>query len=115
MRTNTRSENFVDHSHCAKSEGVDVQNDYSLTFKQLFCVAALDLANTIQVPLENVGILYDRIVDTGTVGPKIKLFSSGNTGNSMQDVESGNSHGMTLGRGQVSGLDLFDPITVLTK
>ena len=45
-------------------EGSDV--NFELIFKELFCVAANDLATHLHQPLEDVGILYDDIVITGT-------------------------------------------------
>lgn len=40
-------------------------DDYSVTFKELFCVAASDLSALIQVPFENIGMLYGSIMRTG--------------------------------------------------
>jgi hypothetical protein len=39
--------------------------DYSILFREMFCVAAADLAERINEPLENLGALYDEIVTTG--------------------------------------------------
>ncbi|KAK3171199.1 hypothetical protein OEA41_003283 [Lepraria neglecta] len=35
--------------------------------RELFCVAASDLSALIQVPYENIGILYGSIMRTGTL------------------------------------------------
>lgn len=39
--------------------------DYSLIFRELFCVAAGDLAHDLHIPLDNMGVLYDEIIVTG--------------------------------------------------
>jgi len=39
--------------------------DYSIIFRELFCVAAADLAEQLNEPLENVGVLFDEIFSTG--------------------------------------------------
>lgn len=46
----------------ATGEPID---DYSIVFRELFCVAAADLANDLGIPLDEVGVLYDEIVSTG--------------------------------------------------
>ncbi|KAI9831437.1 MAG: hypothetical protein M1819_005036 [Sarea resinae] len=53
-----------DHSPDAEAmEGIE---DYSIIIRELFCVAASELAETIKEPLENIGVLYDEIMVTGT-------------------------------------------------
>lgn len=65
--------NFNDLSSFNLGEGVE---DCSLLFKELFCVAAQDLANLIQKPLGTLGVLFEGIMDTGTLHmPTSKLFS----------------------------------------
>jgi hypothetical protein len=39
--------------------------DYSIIFRELFCIAAADLAEQLNEPLENVGVLFDEIFSTG--------------------------------------------------
>jgi len=39
--------------------------DYSLVFRELFCVAAGDLADDMKQPLDKMGVLYDEITLTG--------------------------------------------------
>lgn len=45
----------------------DCTDEYSSLFKALFCVAAQDLANLMQQPLEKIGVLFEGVMDTGTV------------------------------------------------
>jgi hypothetical protein len=46
--------------------------DYSLVFRELFCVAAGDLAHDLHIPLDRIGILYDEIIVTGQQAMKDK-------------------------------------------
>ena len=50
-------------SHCGNRA-----DEYAIMFKELFCVAANDLAASIQTPFENLGVLFERIMSTGTLG-----------------------------------------------
>jgi hypothetical protein len=57
----------------------DTYLDYSFIFRERFCVAAANLAASMNLPLTLIGVLFDRIIDTGTLG------SEADTGNG--DVE----------------------------
>ncbi len=46
--------------------------DYGLQFKKMFLAAAGDLADAIQEPLQNIGILYEDIINTGTLKKKTR-------------------------------------------
>ncbi|KZF25782.1 hypothetical protein L228DRAFT_83667 [Xylona heveae TC161] len=39
---------------------------YSVTFRELFCVAAASLADQVHQPLDRIGVLYDKMMVTGT-------------------------------------------------
>lgn len=81
---------------------VDESNEYSTIFKELFCVAAQDLAAQIQVPLESFGVLHDRILSTGTLrNRKIKVFSRSAPMIRSDDVKSSAQTQLTFGRGQL--------------
>jgi len=41
---------------------------YSLIFRELFCLAASEIAQQLNEPLEEVGVLYDEIFNTGSTG-----------------------------------------------
>jgi NO-binding membrane sensor protein with MHYT domain len=75
--------------------------DYSSILKELFCTAAQDLANIVDEPLNKVGVLYDKILTTGNISPRVKMFITTPTINSPSDAEQGYRQTMTLGRGQV--------------
>ena len=82
---------------------LDETVDYSIIFRELFCLAAAELAEQLNEPIEKLGVLYDRIVKTGTVSksePKerMKVLSSA----SYQDVELGCVQPpIVFGRGQM--------------
>jgi hypothetical protein len=46
---------------------VQLDTEFSTLFKQLFCVAAQDLADHMHQPLDKIGILYDDVMSTGTL------------------------------------------------
>jgi hypothetical protein len=39
--------------------------EYSIIFRELFCIAAADLAEQLNQPLEDIGVLFDEILSTG--------------------------------------------------
>jgi hypothetical protein len=75
-------------------------DNYSLIFRELFCVAASDLADQLSQPLEGAGILFDEILSTGqTINDKAKarrLMISDPT-----DAEQGQADSPYFGRGQL--------------
>ncbi|KAH9205173.1 hypothetical protein DL95DRAFT_430095 [Leptodontidium sp. 2 PMI_412] len=81
------------------SDEAENTDDYSIIFRELFCMAAADLAEQLNEPLENVGILFDEILGTGHKTSKLKarLNSPENT----MDLESDGMTTSTLGRGQL--------------
>lgn len=75
-------------------------------FKELFLLAANELANTVQEPLTNLGVLFDEILSTGNLGrlkigagPFFKTSLSENTSN-VNGAERGIAP-IRFGRGQV--------------
>lgn len=73
-------------------------DDYSIVFRELFCIAAADLAEQLHEPLENVGILYDEILNTGQ---KTKSKARWNSPEGSVNLESEGMALSTLGRGQL--------------
>ena len=76
----------------------DGHQDFSITFKELFCMAANDLADSIGEPLENLGVLFGGIMRTGTQRsiPTWKLRNA----SSLNRLERGQSF-IIQGRGQL--------------
>lgn len=84
--------------------------DYSSLFKELFCVAAQDLATLVRQPLEKMGVLFEGIMNTGTVrkaapGYIFRQFTSRNSlndslENHIEAAERGRAN-IVFGRGQL--------------
>jgi hypothetical protein len=72
-------------------------DNYSLIFRELFCVAASDLADQLNQPLESAGVLFDKILSTGN--DKEKACQSTTT--DPTDTERGKAQEQYFGRGQL--------------
>ena len=53
-------------SGITKTEGAELDVDFSIVFKELFCVAAQDLSQHVRQPLERLGVLYEEPMATGS-------------------------------------------------
>ena len=75
----------------------ETYSDYSVIFRERFCTAAATLATALHLPTERLGVLYDKIIETGTlkledkVGKRETLqldmlgdIETGRTGRSLQ-------------------------------
>jgi len=70
----------------------DFVEDYSFVFREMFCIAAQDLADGTHRSLEDMGVLYDEIITTGvSVNNMIPGKNSDYT-----DVEAGHGKGKIL-------------------
>ena len=77
--------------------------DYSTLFKKLFCVAAKELADIVQLPLEDIGVLDGTIMNTGTLSKsaRLRLLRGISTRhNELDNAEKGRLS-MVFGRGQL--------------
>lgn len=92
----------LDESVLFNQEGVAI-NDYSLVFRELYCIAAAGLASDLNQPMEKLGILYDEIVTTGIAAKATEKGkrSLGTTTSSLLDMERDGHDGLTLGKGQL--------------
>ena len=72
-------------------EVAEHSSDFVSIFKELFCVAASDLAAAIQEPLVNLGVLYDDIMETGTLSQRASIGSlfKKSRPKSSEDLEHG--------------------------
>ena len=77
--------------------------DYSSLFKKLFCVAAKDLADMVQLPLEDIGVLDGTIMSTGTLSKaeKLRLLHGQSTRHGELDHAEKGRPPMVFGRGQL--------------
>lgn len=81
---------------------IEDTEDYSTLFRELFLVAASDLADSIQERLEDLGVLYEDMVSTGTLRKQspYKFFSRATNPNPLDFVERGSPLSV-FGRGQL--------------
>ena len=105
MRSHLRNAKPVQTSRYRNRAGSvdDNTRDYSSLFKMLFCVAAKDLADIVQLPLEDVGVLDGTIMNTGTLSKsaRMKLLQGLPTRlNELDNAEKGRRQ-MIFGRGQL--------------
>ena len=80
-------------------EGKPIE-DYSIIFRELFCIAAADLAEHLDEPLENMGILSDEIFNTGQTAASKSEALPGISKSSI-DLEREGIVKSTSGRGQL--------------
>lgn len=103
MRQHVRVELEDDTASLSGTNSKD--QDYASLIKQLFCVACADLALLVDEPLKNVGVLYDRIINTSSLSTRARLFAGSApppTVSTTMDLENGITRPVALGRGQVS-------------
>ena len=77
----------------------DTYNDYSVIFRERFCVAAASLASSMNLQVDRMGVLYDNIIETGTIQPEDGVLALG-TLSSQEDIERAVSHDV-YGTGQL--------------
>jgi len=99
--TPTKLRQGSDASESGASSGASTA-DYSTLFRELFCVAAADLADQIQAPLEDIGVLFGGIMSTGTLShtAKLKIHGLRMKDNALDAAERGESP-ISFGRGQL--------------
>ncbi|KAF2665308.1 hypothetical protein BT63DRAFT_61459 [Microthyrium microscopicum] len=105
MRSHLRAVGFIkDRSrHSRPSTGgtlstyeeSDIESDYSVVFREYFCVAAEELATSLDVPLEDVGVLYNGILTTGSISNEFTKKRG------YSDLEKGLGFPTMFGKGQL--------------
>ncbi|KAK1054583.1 hypothetical protein LTS16_000227 [Friedmanniomyces endolithicus] len=78
----------------------ETYSDYSIIFRERFCCAAATLAAAMNLPTERIGMLYDKIIDTGTLRVEEKSSKWSAAADDAMEVESGKSFKL-FGRGQL--------------
>ncbi|KAH8821237.1 hypothetical protein F5884DRAFT_79921 [Xylogone sp. PMI_703] len=84
--------------HLVNDQGVPV-DDYSIIFRELFCIAASNLAEDVNRTLEEVGVLFPAIISTGRKPGK--KDSRRTTPASSVDIEREGISVPVLGNGQL--------------
>ncbi|KAI4085759.1 MAG: hypothetical protein LQ344_008155 [Seirophora lacunosa] len=82
-------------------DNLEEEADFGTRFKELFCVAASELAESVHEPLKDLGVLFDSIMLSGTIGKprKWRIFSRPMMINPLRNAEYGQML-PTFGRGQ---------------
>lgn len=77
--------------------------DYSIVFRELFCLAAAELAADLNQPFEKLGVLYDEVVVTGLGFKALDngKMSIATMASSFMDLERDGKDGTSLGKGQL--------------
>ena len=105
MRLHVRETNLAkDPRYRCRTESFDASTeDYSALFKKRFCVAAKDLADMVQLPLEDIGVLDGNIMNTGTLSKSARsmLRQGLRTRHAELDVAEQGKPPMIFGRGQL--------------
>lgn len=104
--SNESSRRFCPGHGTTPDTGAELDVEFELIFKELFCIAAQELAEQIHQPLDKMGVLYEDVMATGTLSEQFQpnaLASQQQKGapqpSSPADLESGNVPYM-FGRGQ---------------
>lgn len=79
----------------------ETYSDYSIIFRERFCTAAASLAAAMHMPTERIGVLYDNIIETGTLKPEDRISKRSTLQmDKLADIESGKSVHL-FGKGQL--------------
>lgn len=96
-----------DDSHIASSQSsaiydAETYRDYEVIFRERFCVAAASIAASMHLPMNKLGVIYDRIIETGTLSSDEKTSKRGllSRRNSIADVEAALRQSL-FGKGQL--------------
>ncbi|KAF2461590.1 hypothetical protein BDY21DRAFT_274810, partial [Lineolata rhizophorae] len=78
-------------SRASESTGGDESEfeDYSVVFRERFCVAAADLAERMGVNVSDLGVLYEEIIMTGTLTAQSLMLQRQKRKNLARDLEAG--------------------------
>ena len=83
-------------------EDDEISEDYSILFREHFCVAASELADDLGIPLSDLGVLYSGIMMTGSLAPEFQPKRKRSfKGRNRDDVEAGIINQTMFGRGQL--------------
>jgi hypothetical protein len=103
MRNRLQAVGHIKHHSRPSTHGTlsadesDMEDDYSVTFREYFCVAAKELAGSLGIPLDRLGVLYNGILSTGKISRRFR--TRGRLVKS--DLEKGLNHPTMFGKGQL--------------
>ncbi|EME44484.1 hypothetical protein DOTSEDRAFT_88624 [Dothistroma septosporum NZE10] len=73
MRSHLNAQKVSELGECPSSSqassiyDIGTYSNYELLFEERFCTAAASIAVSLNVPIEQLGVLYDQIIQTGTM------------------------------------------------
>lgn len=67
QKESTATAPTVTSSRSSAMYDAETYHNYALIFQERFCTAASSLAQSIHLPLEHLGVLYDKVIETGTL------------------------------------------------
>jgi hypothetical protein len=88
----------------AFADDMNSNEDYSIIFREHFCVAASELAGHLETPIQDLGVLYNGIMMTGSLAPEFqpkKNLRLPSRGGYPQDIEAGMAIPTMFGSGQL--------------
>jgi hypothetical protein len=110
MRSHLRAVGFMKDRHSRPStqgslstyEENEADGDYSVIFREYFCIAADELADQLDCSLKDIGVLYTGILSTGSMSSDLKV-KKGVAGlkNNQSDPETGLVYPTIFGKGQL--------------
>jgi len=109
MRRHLRDEDLLRGLGKARRLSWNDDPEYLRKLKERLAVAALDLKLNVHNQLDDIGVLYDKMIYTGTVeisktrpvwGSFSRPFARSHSTRDSQDTESGSR--LAIGRGQVT-------------
>ncbi|KAK2796359.1 hypothetical protein FQN51_009449 [Onygenales sp. PD_10] len=66
LESDTSTKRYLPGNGAPLDQGAELEVDFEFIFKELFCIAAQELADQLHQPLEKMGVLYEDIIATGT-------------------------------------------------
>lgn len=60
-------ESYPGSSQASAIYDAETYNNYEILFRERFCTAARSLATMMHMPIEQIGVLYDQVIETGTL------------------------------------------------
>ncbi|KAF2160406.1 hypothetical protein M409DRAFT_70548 [Zasmidium cellare ATCC 36951] len=81
----------------------ETYSNYAILFEERFCTAAASMASTMNWPIEKLGVLYDRIVETGVLSKDDKASKRNTLTDHRYSAATDNEASKTslFGKGQV--------------
>ncbi|QDS76383.1 hypothetical protein FKW77_003522 [Venturia effusa] len=102
--SNDPTRSMTPTTESAFADETNSNEDYSIIFREHFCVAAAELASHLETSLQEIGVLYNGIMMTGSLNPEFQVKKSlrfPSRGGLPQDLESGIALPTMFGSGQL--------------